>query len=137
MANEAVIIELLGDGGDVVRYTCADGTSISKGTLCKLADPRTASATSANGDVFAGIACQDKVAGDGLTSIGCYTNGIFDLRTQMTITAGSLVSISGANLIKPIVGLSELSQGCLVGKAYESAASGTDETIAVRVGRML
>ena len=31
MADEAVVVELLGDRGDVVQYIVADGTAIAKG----------------------------------------------------------------------------------------------------------
>ena len=36
MANEAVTIELLGNGGDPIRYTVADANAIPKGTLMYL-----------------------------------------------------------------------------------------------------
>lgn len=137
MANEAVIIELLGNAGNPVRFTVADATGISKGVLCKLTDPRTAAAASADGDAFAGIAATDKEAGDGATTLALYTKGIFDLRFDggsSTVSAGYLVKISGANLIAVINdGVYEARRGT-VGKALESAATGTAETIAVAVG---
>lgn len=130
MANEAVIIELLGDKGNPVRFTVADGTGIEKGTLLKFADPRTASASS-GADVFAGIAAAEKVASDGSTSLAAYTKGIFDLTATGTITAGQLVSLSGANLVKTAVA-TDVEQGKIVGKALETAAH--SEVIAVAVG---
>ena len=99
MANEAVIIELLGNGGDPVRFTVANATTIEKGTLLKITDPRTAIATSADNDPFAGIAAAEKVASDGATSLAAYTHGIFDLvDSGAGITAGERVSIGGTNL---------------------------------------
>lgn len=131
MANEAVIIELI-DGGRPIRFTCADGAGIEKGTLLKLADPRTASATSADNDPFCGIAAAEKVASDGSTSIAAYTCGIFDLKDSGAgITAGATVNIGGANLIIASAA-ADLLTGSVVGRALETAAA--DEVIAVAVG---
>ena len=131
MANEAVIIELLGNGGDPIRYTVADGTTIEKGTLLKITDPRTASATSADNDAFGGIAAAEKVASDGSTSIAVYTHGIFDLKDSGSgITAGERVSIAGANLISKVAAADLLFAD--VGIALETASA--SEVIAVLVG---
>jgi len=135
MANEAEIIELGPNGGMPIRFTVADGTSISKGTLLKFADPRTASASSGDADVFAGIAAADKVANDGATSIAAYTEGIFDLTcitgSAPLPTAGMQVVISGANLIKAAIAANLLT-GAVIGKALETGATG--EVIAVKLG---
>jgi len=135
MANEAVIIELP-ESETPIYYTCADGTNISRMTLLKLTDPRTASASTAKGDYFAGIAYADKVANDGSTRIGAYVRGIFDLTANDTITAGQLVVLSGANLICAATptSLSGQNLGLAVGKALESSAAGTSEAIAVAIG---
>lgn len=102
MANEADIIELLGNGGDPVRFTVADGTGIEKGTIMKIdSDPRTIAASSADGDLIVGIAAEEKVANDGQTSLAVYTHGIFDLTCSGsgTATLGEPVKVTGANLI--------------------------------------
>jgi hypothetical protein len=134
MANEAVIIELLGSPpGEPVRYTVADGATIEKGCICKLSDPRTAAASSA-ADVFAGIAAAEKVINDGSTTLAVYTCGIFDLTAAaQAITAGMIVSLSGANLVRPAVA-AELLTGAVVGKALETATAG--EVIAVAIGKI-
>ena len=99
MANEAVIIELLGNKGDPIQFNVADGTAIAKGELVKLADNRTI-ITSAAG-ICAGIAAHEKVASDGSTKIAVYTNGIFDLKEGAAagIGIGVPVIMQGANLI--------------------------------------
>jgi hypothetical protein len=98
MANEA-ILRLKYE--DPIDFIVADGTAISKGTLLKLTDPRTAAATAADEDVFAGIAARDKVASDGRTRLAVYRRGIFALMaTAAAITAGDAVAIGGANTIK-------------------------------------
>lgn len=130
MANEAVIIELLGNGGNPVRFTVADGTGIAKGTLMKLTDPRTAVASSADNDPFCGIAASEKVANDGQTSLACYTYGIFDLKaTAAAIPVGNYVNLGGANLISASLE-ADMVLGT-VGLALETA--GNDEVIAVLV----
>lgn len=134
MADEAVIIELLGNQGNVVDFTVADGVSISKGTILRLTDPRTASASTAAGEAFAGIAASDKIANDGSTNLGAYTYGIFDLKVSgASVVAGEAVIISGANLIAEAAAANLLT-GDTVGKALETAAGGTAETIEVLVG---
>jgi hypothetical protein len=130
MADEAVIIELLGNGGDPVRYTCADA-AIPKGTLLKITDPRTAAATAADNDPFAGIAAFEKVSGDGATTITAYTHGIFDLTDSGAgVTAGERVSIKSANKFAKVAGADQLFAD--VGIALETAGAG--EVIAVLIG---
>lgn len=101
MANEAVIVELLGKQGNPVSYTVADANAIAKGTLMYLsADPRTAAASSAEGQAFVGIATAEKVANDGTTTMGVYTYGIFDLTDSGAgITLGTMAKLGGANTI--------------------------------------
>lgn len=131
MANEAVIIELI-DGGRPIRFTVADGATIEKGTLLKLTDPRTASATAADNDPFAGVAAAEKVANDGATTLAAYTCGIFDLTsTAAAITAGAVVNIGGANLVSTSAA-ADLITGSVVGRALETCA--TTEVIAVAIG---
>jgi len=81
MANEAVIIELF-NGGRPIRFTCADGTGIEKGTLLELTSPRTVIANTNDNAPIAGIAAAEKVASDGATEIAAYTDGIFDMLTD-------------------------------------------------------
>lgn len=130
MANEAVIVQLLGNGGDVLQFTCASGTAISKGCILKLTDPRTASASSA-ADVFAGIAAMEKSASDNSTTISAYTYGLFDLFATGPITAGMTVSLSGANMVKAATE-AEMVTGAAFGKALETAT--VPEVIEVMVG---
>lgn len=129
MANEAVIIELI-ESGVPIRYTCADGTGIAKGTLGKITDPRTLVASSADNDPFAGVVSSEKVASDGSTYIDAYTKGIFDIRASAAVTAGDRVSISGSNTVTSCAAADILFSD--VGIALETCAGA--ETIAVFVG---
>jgi hypothetical protein len=130
MANEAVLKLRM---EDPVDFIVADGAGIEKGCICKMTDPRTASASSGTGDVFAGIAAREKIASDGRTRLALYRRGIFDLKNaaSSTITAGNWVATSGANLIRTAVA-AELDTGKAIGIALEDAAA--DEVIEVMVG---
>jgi len=134
MANEAVIIELLGNKGDPINYTVADGNAIPKGTILELVDERTAKVASAAGVVIAGIAAAEKVASDGSTTLAVYTNGIFDLTcaTGGTATLGSFVRAAAAtdNTITVATTLDN-ETGKAIGKSLATGIN--NEVIAVRV----
>ena len=134
MANEAVIIELLGDGGDPVQFTVADGAGIEKGTLMQLSsDPRTITASSADGEIFVGVAAAEKVASDGSTTLAVYTHGIFDMTVDGTNTAtlGAYLKLDGANLVSDSDEAGAQAVKEWVGQSLETG--GTDEVIAVWV----
>jgi len=133
MANEAVIIELLGNGGDPVRYTVADGTGIEKGTLMYLsADPRTIAASSADGQCFVGVAASEKVASDGQTTLAVYTHGIFDLTDSGAgVTVGTRVKLNGANVVATADEAGANGETEVVGLALETASAA--EVFAVKI----
>lgn len=120
MANEGIQREKL---GMALNMTVADGTGIEKGTILELTDPRTAAANNGSGDVFAGIALSEKIANDGRTSIAADFYGIWDLVSSGTVTAGELVSTSGANIVKTATE-AEIAAGKAVGKALETGTAG-------------
>ena len=131
---EAQIVELLGDRGDVVRYTVADGTTISKGTLLKVTGTRTAARTPTNSILtqvpLAGIAAVDKVANDGSTTLGVYTNGIFEMRVSQNggVNPGDYVTTSGANNQIKLAAAADVISGAVLGKVLEKGAD-TSEVI--------
>jgi len=132
MAYEAVIIELLGNAGDPVRYTVADGVLIPKGSLMYLSGDREATISSAQGQIFVGIATTEKVASDGITALAVYTNGIFDLTDEGAgITLGDMVKLGGVNTIatQDEAGVNAAAE--TVGLALEAATG--SEVIAVRI----
>jgi predicted RecA/RadA family phage recombinase len=132
MANEAVIIELLGNMGDPIRYTVDNATAVVKGTIMKITDPRTAAATTAADEPIAGIAVSEKVANDGSTTLAVYTNGIFDLKDANAggCTVGARVAIAGANTIDD-ADANDLLQNSTIGYSLETAAGAV--VVAVRV----
>lgn len=131
MANEAVIIELLGNQkGRPVRYQVADGTAIEKGALCKIIAGRRVSNTNGDGN-FVGIAAHEKVANDGTTVVALYTHGIFDLVDNGSgITVGAACDVNGANVIEASDADGNLKAGRII--ALETA--GASERIACLVG---
>ncbi|MAF42681.1 MAG: hypothetical protein CMI54_00740 [Parcubacteria group bacterium] len=133
MANEAVIIQLLGNGGDPIRFTVADGAGIEKGTIMKISGDNTAAASTADGDLLVGIAAAEKVASDGSTTLAVYTNGIFDLTVDGTNTAtlGYPQKADGTNLISDAD--DDTAEGMMEVIGYAMEAGSTNEVIAVRV----
>lgn len=127
-------VELYGSNsdGNPVRYTVADGTTISKGILLKFADPRTASAAVAKGDLFAGISAMDKEADDGATAITVWTNGIFEMQASLACVVGDFLTIAANGYVVPLIHAgSAASKAYIVGYALEEADAG--EVINVRV----
>jgi len=57
MANEAVLVF---EVSKPVPMTCADGATIEKGALLTLIDPFTVATSSADNQVFVGIAAEEK-----------------------------------------------------------------------------
>lgn len=136
MANEAVIVEKLGNQGEVVDFTVANGTGISKGTLMSGGDLRSAVASIARAEQdFCGISSAEKEAGDGAVNLGLYTKVIADCYSASggAIAAGQLVVLSGANLLRAAVA-ADVEAGKIVGKALENVAAGTQEVFEVAIG---
>ena len=108
-----------------VNFTVADATGIEKGTLLKLADPATVSASSATNDIVGGFAYNEKIASDGVTKLAVL-RGPGD---WLKVTASGAVSIGDpvgiaqpGNYLRSLKGVSNLSGGFIVGNALETAA---------------
>lgn len=134
MADEAIIIELFHEGRPI-RYTCADGTGIEKGTILQLSADRTVSAHSAVDEPIVGIAAFEKVANDGATTVAVYTDGIFDLTAAAAgVTAlGATCAASGTANMITVADADDLLQSSEVGMCLEAHAN--DEVAAVRVNK--
>lgn len=133
MVNEAVACNLGPLGGNCKRFTVADGTTILKGTILAMTDPRTAIATSSTGQVIAGIASMDKLASDGSTEISVYTEGDFDLNASGAITVGAPIYALAYNE----VALAPLSASGaqIIGYALETATDNETIQCRIRIGR--
>ena len=131
MANEAVIIELF-NGGRPIQFTCADATTIEKGTLLELTSPRTVIANTNDNAPVVGIAAAEKVADDGATTIAAYTDGIFDMLTDSgTDSVGAIMANSATENTIQGADAADMIQGSAVGKVLETCKNGG--THAVRV----
>ncbi len=126
-------IELFGNNnaGQVVSYTCADGVNIPINTLLKFANPRTASASTGTGDLFAGVASSEKVADDGETNIGAYTQGVFDFAASGAISTGdTLITASPGNYVMASGAVTDPAK--VVGYALDDSSDGR---VSVRVNQ--
>ena len=134
MANEAVIIERLGNKGDAIQYICVDGDAFPKGTILKLSDNREADLSAAAGNICAGICAMEKVASDGSLRVSAYTNGIFDLVEVGTgaINVGIPIIIAGANLVGVSAG-GDAELGKLMGHALATFAKSETQSCRVLV----
>lgn len=127
MANEAT---LMIETSLPVNYKCDDGTGIEKGSVLKLADPMTVSASTAQNDYVAGICNGEKIASNGTVYCGVYLDGFFEMTASGNITAGAAVMTSSGGNNK--VSAASASTGCkTLGIAQETATDG--ERIIVRL----
>lgn len=131
MANEAVLVF---ETEKPIPFTCADGAGIEKGALLTLSDPFTVATSSADNQVFIGIAAEEKIANDGKVKIGVYMRGIFKLVVDAgdTTTVGQDCVLRAANAIGLYDTLDD-EKGLVVGMALETGAAG--ETVLVAVGK--
>ena len=133
MTNEAVIIELGVNQGKVIRRTIENTEAWEKGTLMFLNGDNVCSGSWAGSGsvVFAGILTEEKVASDGATDVGCYTEGVFDLKVgTVAIDLGAQVVISGANMIRAAAA-ADILKGAIVGTCEETADAA--EVVRVRL----
>lgn len=131
MANEAVLVF---ETEKPIPFTCVDWVGIEKGALLTLSDPFTVATSSADNQVFVGIAAEEKIANDGKVKIGVYMRGIFKLVVAAgnTTTVGQDCVLRGANVIGLYDTLDD-EKGLVVGMALETGAAG--ETVLVAVGK--
>jgi len=101
----------------IKRYTVIDGVAIPKGTLLKLSGANIAAAATAS-DIFAGIAVEEKTASDGITEIGAAIDGVWDVAVAGVSAAGTIVKLSGADLMGACVA-ADLLTGKACGKTLE------------------
>lgn len=135
MANEAVIIELF-NGGRPIQYTCANGTGIPKGTILEMtiASDRTVTVIGNAASPLVGIAASEKVASDGSTTIAAYTDGIFDVLTDVgTDQAGVVMANDGTANVVGTGDAADLLASAELGYLLEDSA--TNEVVAIRVNK--
>lgn len=108
-------------------FTVADGVGIPKGSVMKLTSPRTASLADGANDILAGISVSEKIAGDGLTSLGVITGpgDEFVAVASGGISLGDPISVQsgGLNQVQSIAGV-DLSGLKRLGFALETVTTG-------------
>ena len=130
MANEAVLINEI---DRPLSFKVADGTAITKGSILKLTNPRTAIITSAAQDILAGIAWGDKIASDGVTQLAVYRKGVFRMYCSGSVTTGDmLVTDTFPNFVKLAPALTSGSQ--FIGMALQDGTTGQQIEVLVSVG---
>lgn len=106
-----------------IMMTCAD-SAIPKGTVLKLTTPFTVAASSADNDLFGGIAAEEKISGDGKLQIAVYRKGYFKCEAGTSgVTVGKDVVIEAANEFTDYTTLDD-EAGASFGKALETAIDG-------------
>jgi len=101
----------------------SDAAAIEKGDALALSDPFTVALTSADNDLFGGIAAEEKIANDGKTKIAVYRRGIFKVESNGTTTAGKDQVIKAKNEFADYTSLDD-EVGYKFGKALETATDG-------------
>ncbi len=131
MTNEAVIIELF-DGGRPIRFTCDETATILKGTILELDTDRTVIAQGNAANPIVGIAAAEKVANDGSTTIAAYTDGIFDILTDVgTDVVGTLMANDGVVNVAGTADAADILAGADIGYMIEAATSNGTEAIRI------
>lgn len=105
-----------------VPMTCSESVGIEKGAILLLTDPNTAATTTGDTDACAGIAAEEKIAGDGRTTIAVYKRGIFKVFIGAAgCTAGfALITDTSTGAANELVAADVNSEN-IVGRALETA----------------
>ncbi len=129
------IVELRGPNrdGEIMRFTIADGASISRGQLLQLTDARTVTAITATRPMIAGPASEEHISGEG-TSIGVWQNGIFEVEASGGIRVGEAYVGCPGSFVASGAGVS-LASGALSAGMTVLEAADDGEVIEVRFVR--
>lgn len=106
-----------------IMMTVVDA-AIPKGTILKLSAGPVVAASSADNDLFGGIAAEEKISGDGKLQISVYRGGIFKCEAGSSgVTVGKQVVIEAANELTDFTTL-DGEKGYVFGHALETASNG-------------
>ena len=137
MADEATSITLLGNRGDPIEITIADGAAIPKHTLMQItSSPQTCTATSGANQKFIGILTHEKVLSDGIVKASVYTHCIADLTCGAgeTMVLGAPV-ITGAAANEVDVAATSTVEAPIVGIALETVGNNGTGAVLINVGK--
>ena len=117
MADEAICIET---PTKFARRTIAAGAVLPIGTIGKLNDANTLTASAASNDAFAGIVWVESTATDTFTEITVAMNGRWKfVTTGANIAVGVPGAIGGANQIRTAIA-ADLLRGDVVGNSLDT-----------------
>lgn len=121
----------------IKRFAVHDGQAVPLGTLMTFSGPLRVKASGTPNEAFAGIATEEKTAGDGILEIALAQDGVWDLycHGSLALAAGELVRLSGPNAVEGTITEATLIAGGLVGKSHEDVGAATPEVIRVMVGQ--
>lgn len=123
MANAVAVLML--KYNEAIPMACAEGDSIPKGTVLALTNPFTVIATTNVNDLFGGIAAEEKIGGDGKTTIAVHRTGLWKVECGTNgVTIGLPIVIDdGANEFTDTVA-NDNDLGYVFGTALETATNG-------------
>jgi hypothetical protein len=130
-------VELYGNNnsGNPIRFTIADGVSVSANTVLYLTEDREASGAALGTAAVAGVAAMDKEYLDGSTSISVYTDGVFLATASFAVTAGNPIcmdSLTPNTVMTPAT--ASLGSGAItIGYALDTIAANTRGNIRLRL----
>lgn len=127
MSNEAV---LKVETHIPINFTCATGTTIEKGAICKMTSPMTASTSDGANDIVAGIVQSEKLAAETTQdSVSIYRGGVFRVACHGSISGGDPV-VTGATANHVI--LATTNQENILGIMLEDATEGQTKLMELR-----
>ena len=116
------------------RRVIANATAVPIGTIMKLEDANTVVVSAADSDPFGGICWVEHTASEGVTELTVAMNGRWAIvTTAAAITAGSAVSIAGADVVA-VATEADTIVGSVVGKCLNTIGGGGGTAI-VEVGQ--
>ena len=133
MANELIVTDLLGNGGDPIEYTCDEATAIPKGTVMELLTDRTVQKVSAADKPLAGISAEEFKGGEGLTSISVITNCIAKAvcESEGATIGHDQVANDNTNMLADF-DTNDNETGDVIGYALEAASSGDSYLVRIK-----
>jgi len=129
MTNEAVLNV---ETGLPINFTCADGTGIEKGAICKMSSPMTAALADGDNDIVAGIVQSEKKASDGITSVAIYRQGVFRVTCSGSLSAGDPVVTGASSGGTNYVAKATADQENVLGIMLEDATDGQTKLMELR-----
>jgi len=94
MANEVTLVR---EDSVAVNMSCADDAGIEKGAILKMTDNMVAVLADGDEDICAGICAGEKIAGNGITSVAVFQEGLFRGTTNAGVTVGDTISTAASS----------------------------------------